>query len=158
MMKKEQGFYYITQKYKTIYLIILFLNDFYMRSILAASWNMDSDAPPGTAAVPVQRGSTLTSLNCPKKRILIIRTSEDGKASLLITDLWKTVLETTYFNLGGTVIYVVANNSMNAFSFDTGKVSTSSHACSRTSSLVAFSTTVFLIAADCSLIFISTSC
>lgn len=90
MMKKEQGFYYITQKYKTIYLIILFLNDFYMRSILAAFWKMDSDAPPGTAAVPVQRGSPLTSLNCPKKIILILRTSEDGKASLLMTDLWKT--------------------------------------------------------------------
>ena len=52
---------------------------------------------------------------------------------------------------------MVANNSMSAFSFDTGKVSTSSHACSRTSSLVAFSTTVFLIAADCSLVFISKS-
>ena len=89
-MKKEQGFYYITEKYKTIYLIILFLNDFYMRSILAASWKMDSDAPPGTAAVPVQRGSPLTSLNWPEKRILILRTSEDGKASLLMTDLWKT--------------------------------------------------------------------
>ena len=66
------------------------------------------------------------------------------------------------------LIYVVANiesreshervtDSMSAFSFDTEKVSTSSHACSRTSSLVAFSTTVFLIAADYSLVFISTS-
>ena len=39
------------------------------------------------------------------------------------------------------LIYVVANNGMSAFSFDIGKVST----------------TVFLIAADCSLVFISTS-
>ena len=110
MMKKEQGLYYITQKYKTIYLIIFLLNDFYMRSILAAFWKMDSDALPGTAAVPVQRCSTLTSLNCPKKRILILRTSEDGKASLLMTDLWKTVLETTYFNLQYLSLFKILEN------------------------------------------------